>query len=60
MEGKCKVGLSDSSSSVNCHSEELRIVNLTIVIEVDALENLIDLLGRHIELIEGISNLAQL
>lgn len=60
MEGEGHVGLSDGSPTINGHGQELRVVDLTIVIEVDALENLIYFILWHVQLIKSSSNLRKL
>jgi len=60
VEGKEHVGLCDCLSAVDGHSKELRVVDLSIVIEVDALKHLVDFILRHIQFVEGGPDLAQL
>jgi len=43
VESKDQVLLSDRLSAVHCHREELRVVDLSIVVEVNSLEELVDL-----------------
>ena len=59
MEGKSHIRFCDSSPAVDSNSEELTVVDLTIMVEIDALEDLINFLLWHIQLIEGGSELAQ-
>ena len=44
MERKSHIGFCDSSPAVDSNSEELTVVDLTIMVEIDALEDLIDFL----------------
>ena len=60
VEGESHIGLRDGSPSVDSDSEELGIVDFTVVVEVDALEDLIDFALGHVQLIEGCSNLLKL
>lgn len=60
MEGEDQILLSDGLSAVHCHSEELRVVDLPIVIEVDPLEELIDFFLTHVEFGEGSLDFAHL
>lgn len=48
MEGEGHIGLSDGSPTINGHGQELRVVDFTVVIEVDALEDLIDFILWHV------------
>lgn len=60
MEGESKIGLGDGLSTVDGHRQELRVVDLAVVVEVDSLENLFDFLLGHIKLVECCANFAQL
>ena len=60
MEGERQVSLRDGLPAVNSHSQELSVVDLTIVVEVNALEDIIDLLFGHVKLAEGSPDLAEL
>ena len=59
MERKSHIRFCDSSPAVDSNSEELTVVDLTIMVEIDALEDLIDFCLVHIKLIEGGSELAE-
>ena len=59
MERKSHIRFCESSSTVDSNREELTVVDLTIMVEIDALEDLIDFLLRHIQFIEGGSELAE-
>ena len=59
MERKSHIGFCDSSPAVDSNSEELTVVDLTIMVEIDALEDLIDFCFWHIQFIEGGSEFAQ-
>lgn len=58
MESERQISLSDGLPAVNSHGQELSVVDLAIVIEVDALEDIVDLLFRHVKLAEGSPDLA--
>ena len=60
VEGKEQVVLRNCLSAVNGHSEELSVVDLSIVVEVDAVKHLVDLILGHIQFVEGGPDLAQL
>ena len=60
MERKSHICLRDSSSAVDSDSEELAIVDLAIMVEIDALEDLINFLLWHVELIESGPEFAEL
>ena len=53
MEGEEQVLLSDGLSAIDCHGKELSVVDLAVMIEVDSLEDLVNLLLAHVELVEG-------
>ena len=53
MEGKGKVSLSDSLPAIDGDGQELRVIDLSIMVEVNALEDLVDFLLRHLKLVEG-------
>ena len=60
MESEEHVVISDCLASVNSHSQEFRVVDLTIMIEINALKHLIDFCCWHIELLEGSTDLTEL
>ena len=60
VESEEQVLLRDGLSTVNGHSQELSVVDLTIVVEVNALEDIVDLLFGHVKLAEGSPDLAKL
>jgi hypothetical protein len=53
MEGKGHVGFSEGSSTVDSDSKELSVVDLTIVVEIDAIEDLSNFCLRHVEPVES-------
>jgi len=60
MESESHVGVCDGLSAVDCHGEELSVVDLTIMVEVDALKDRIQFFFSHVQTIEGSSDFAQL
>ena len=60
VEGKRQVGLCDCLPAVDGDCEELGVVDLAVVIEVDSFEYLIDFLFAHVQLVKGLSDLAEL
>ena len=48
MEGKGHVSLSDGLSAIDSDSEELSVVDLTIVVEIDTLEDLSNFSLAHV------------
>ena len=60
MEGEGQVSLCNCLSAINGNSKELSVIDLTIVIEINSLEDLIDLLFGHIQFTEGSPDLAKL
>ena len=53
MKGKSKVCLSHGFSKIDGDGQEFSIVNLTIMIEINTLENLVDLILGHQQLFKG-------
>ena len=53
MEGKGKVSLSDSLPAIDGDGQELGVIDLSVMVEVNALEDLVDFLLRHLKLVEG-------
>lgn len=60
MEGKSQVGRSDGLLAIDSDCEELRIVNLSIMVEVNSFEDLTDLFLVHVQLTEGCPDFAEL
>ena len=60
MESESHISFRDSSPAVDSHSQELRVVDLTIMIEIYAFEDLIDFALRHVKLIERSSDFTEL
>ena len=60
MEGKEQIGLCDSLPAIDSHGKELCVIDLSVVIEVDPLEDFVYLLFTHVELSEGSLDLAHL
>ena len=60
VEGKRQVGLGDCLSAVDGDCEELGVVDLAVVVEVDSLKDLIDFFLAHVQLVEGLSDFAEL
>lgn len=60
MEREMKVVLSNCLSAVYCHCEELGVVNLTVVVEVNSLENLVDFFWTHVQFVESSPDFTQL
>jgi len=60
MEGEDHIGLSDGPASVDCHSQEFCVVDVSIMVEVHASKNLVNLLLRHLKLIESCANFMNL
>ena len=60
MEGKEQIVFRDCLSAVDGHSEELCIVNFSVMIKVNTLKDLVYFLFRHVQLVESTPNLAQL
>ena len=53
MEGEGEVSGSDSLSAIDGDGQEFGIVNLTVMVEINTLEDLVDLLLGHLKLVEG-------
>ena len=60
MESKSHVCFSDSLSTINSDSQELGVVDLTIVVEIDALKDLVKFFFRHVKLLEASPDLTNL
>ena len=60
MESEVQISLSDCLSPVDCDCQELCVVNLSIVIEVNALKDFANFIFAHVELVESCSDFAQL
>lgn len=57
MECEQHIVLCDGLAPVNCDGQELGVINLTVVVEVYSLENLINFGLGHIELVKSLTNL---
>ena len=53
MEGEGQISLSDGLPAIDGDGQEFRIIDLTVMVEVDALEDLVDFLLGHLKLVEG-------
>ena len=53
MESEGQVSLGDSLSAIDGDGQEFGVIDLTIMIEINALEDLVNLLLGHLELVEG-------
>lgn len=60
MESEGQVGVCYRLSSVDGNSEEFGVVYFAVVIEIDSFEDLSYLLFRHIKLVKGLFDLAEL
>ena len=59
VERKSHIGFRDGPSAIDGDCEELTVVDLTVSVKVDAFEDLINLVFRHVQFIEGGSDLAE-
>ena len=59
MEGESKIGLSDSLSAIDGDGQEFRIVDLAIMVEINTLEDLVNLLLGHLDLVESCPDLVK-
>ena len=60
MEGKEHVLLGDSLSTISCDGKEFSVVNLSVMIEINTIEDCIDLLFSHRSLAEGSLDLSNM
>ena len=60
MESKSHVCFSDCLPAINSDSQELSVVDLTIVVEIDALKDLVKFFFRHVKLLEASPDLTNL
>ena len=59
MEGKGKVSLSDGLPTIDSDGQKFRIIDLTVMVEVNTFEDLIDFLLGHLKLVEGSPDLVK-
>jgi len=57
MECELQVGFCDSSLAIDADSKELGVVDLSIMVQIDVVENLVELCGWNVHVTERFTNL---
>ena len=60
MEGESNVCLSHGFSQIDGDGQEFSIIDLTVMIEINTLEDLVDLILGHQQLVEGSPDLIKI